>query len=114
MDSACGRPEIWTGIMDASLISASEIAFTSLPAMHLNGDVDVAGLNSTSPPAGVVGGEISKSCPLPASSFPVDEVNVGVAAPPRNSKKYFDPHWSDQAVEEAIEVINIRGFVRTE
>ncbi|XP_009403071.2 DIS3-like exonuclease 2 [Musa acuminata AAA Group] len=103
VDSACGRPEIWTGIMGASLISASEIAFTSLPAMHLNGDVDVAGLNSTSPPAGVVGGEISKSCPLPASSFPVDEVNVGVAAPPRNSKKYFDPHWSDQAVEEAIE-----------
>ncbi|XP_065040390.1 DIS3-like exonuclease 2 [Musa acuminata AAA Group] len=103
VDTSCGRPGNWTGIMGAGPISASDIAFNSLPPMHFNGDGNFGGSNSTFPPAGVIGEEISKSCPSPASSVPAKEVPAAVAAPLRNSKKYFAPHWSEQAVEEAIE-----------
>ncbi|RWW68458.1 hypothetical protein BHE74_00024026, partial [Ensete ventricosum] len=103
VDTSCGRPGNWTGIMGAGPISASDIAFNSLPPMHFNGDGNFGGSNSTFLPAGMIGEEISKSCPLPASSVPAKEVPAPVAAPLRNSKKYFAPHWSEQAVEEAIE-----------
>ncbi|XP_074564795.1 DIS3-like exonuclease 2 isoform X2 [Curcuma longa] len=99
VDAACG-PEKWSGIIGSAPNVASEIAFNSLPTMHFNGNGGVLGLDIASEDADR--GEISKSCPFPGFSFPVEEVPPGGAARSGNSKKYFDPHWSDMAVEEAI------------
>lgn len=102
MDAVCGPSEKWSGIIGSAPNIASEIAFNSLPTMHLNGNGGVLGFDIASGAADR--GEISKSCPFPGFSFAVEEFPPGGAARSGNSKKYFDPHWSDTAVEEAIKV----------
>ncbi|KAG6537344.1 DIS3-like exonuclease 2 isoform X1 [Zingiber officinale] len=99
VDAACGS-EKWSGIIGSAPNNASEIAFNSLPTMHFNGTGSVLGLDIASGAADR--GEISKSCPFPGFYFPVEEVPSGGPALSGNSKKYFDPHWSDMSVEEAI------------
>uniref|UniRef100_A0A1D1Y3E7 DIS3-like exonuclease 2 n=1 Tax=Anthurium amnicola TaxID=1678845 RepID=A0A1D1Y3E7_9ARAE len=101
----------------------SEVAFSSLPTMR----IDAAGegltghgeASSSMPPAlAVGGGGISKSCPLPGS-FPEDrsrEIFRGAQSP-----KGFDPHWSEDAVSQAIEkgcafraVLRVNAYNRLE
>ncbi|WOK94341.1 DIS3-like exonuclease 2 [Canna indica] len=98
----CGPSDKLISIIGASPVTASKVAFNSLPIMHLNTNGEIVGLNSIPPRTGVVGGGISKSCPLPASSYPTEGVRAGREGEPHISERYFDPHWSDQTVEEAI------------
>lgn len=54
----------------------------------------------------VVGGMSSLSCPLPTLSSPLESTTpngVSILAKPA-MRKIFAPHWSEKAVEEAVEV----------
>lgn len=74
-----------------------DVAFSSLPAIHIG---------NAEPLLGEVGGELSRSCPVPTLSStlePPTSKESGLLAN-QARRKFFAPHWSDQAVEEAIEV----------
>ncbi|KAJ3695816.1 hypothetical protein LUZ60_001193 [Juncus effusus] len=101
-DSICGPPpefsENGNGVLGAFPIyttppKASNITFNSLPQMELaEGIDDSAEIKGES-------SQISQSCPLP-SSAPTQsrEFNAGL----KEGKKCFDPHWPEQAVNDAI------------
>ncbi|XP_008802209.2 DIS3-like exonuclease 2 isoform X1 [Phoenix dactylifera] len=106
MDSVCGQPPEWPenwkgggggGGGKVRLQKASGVGFSSLPAMHINGEGDAGGMTA----GFLAGGEICRSCPLPTSTS--TEAPVDGTAPRNTAKMYFSPHWSDRAVEQAIE-----------
>ena len=96
------------------LHKASDVAFTSLPTMHLNEQAlhaEVGSMNNQHIfPSDPSGGMCSKSCPVPIDceqsiqSF----TNKNVLSPYQDEgcaqRKYFTPHWSTEAVNEALEV----------
>ena len=55
---------------------------------------------------GVVEEVFSRSCPLPNLSSSLDPLTSNGSNLPANpaKRKFFVPHWSTEAVEEAIEV----------
>lgn len=87
------------GSKELSLTRASNIAFTSLPAMRLNepaADSESLPVQLTFSPG--VGDQIhSGSCPNP----------IVYGDPPMTSypqRKYFSSHWPAEAVHKALEV----------
>ncbi|KAJ3700493.1 hypothetical protein LUZ61_004198 [Rhynchospora tenuis] len=107
MDSICGPPpelsENGSGVLGAhpmyttpTPIEPPEVTFNSLPPIHIFEDQ-----GSSSEVKGDVS-LISQSCPLPSTSYftPVQTRKFPVVL--REEKKYFDPYWPDQAVEDAI------------
>lgn len=99
------------------LHKASDVAFTSLPTMHLNEQAlraEVGSMNNQHIfPSDPSGGMCSKSCPVPIDceqsiqSF----TNKNVLSPYQDEgcaqRKYFTPHWSTEAVNEALEKGNV-------
>ncbi|KAG1342370.1 putative DIS3-like exonuclease 2 [Cocos nucifera] len=107
MDSVCGQPPEWAenwkgggggGGVKVRLQKASDVGFSSLPAMHINDEGDAGGMTARF----VAGGEICRSCPLPSTTSP-SEAPVDGTAPRNTAKLYFSPYWSERAVEDAIE-----------
>ncbi|XP_042497455.1 inactive exonuclease DIS3L2-like [Macadamia integrifolia] len=100
---------------DHGLATASDVTFHSLPTMHINGETAAVELGSTQdeqmfpPDIGLT--VLSKSCPelicsegknqsfsnKEALYFHKNEGNAGM------QRNYFPPHWSVEAVNEAIE-----------
>ncbi|XP_020277206.1 DIS3-like exonuclease 2 isoform X2 [Asparagus officinalis] len=74
----------------------SDVAFNSLPPIHI-GDAEA--------PVGVIRRVFSGSCPLPPLSSPLQPPasNETSILPNPTKRKVFEPHLSEQAVEEAIE-----------
>lgn len=108
MDSVCGQPPEWLGnwkggggggCVKARMQKVSDVGFSSLPTMHINGEGDAGGMVA----GFLAGGEVCRSCPLPTSTCPL-EAPVDGTAPRNAAKTYFSPYWSERAVEEAIEV----------
>ncbi|CBI19050.3 unnamed protein product, partial [Vitis vinifera] len=99
------------------LHKASDVAFTSLPTMHLNEQAlhaEVGSMNNQHIfPSDPSGGMCSKSCPVPIDceqsiqSF----TNKNVLSPYQDEgcaqRKYFTPHWSTEVVNEALEKGNV-------
>ncbi|XP_048332455.2 DIS3-like exonuclease 2 isoform X2 [Ziziphus jujuba] len=97
---------------DNILMNASNVAFKSLPTMHINEQAspeDVQILQNRNPQSSEPGGRIlSKSCPEPISCEESSEsfMNKDFSTHQMEScaqKKYFAPHWSLNAVNDAIE-----------
>lgn len=98
---------------DNILMNASNVAFKSLPTMHINEQAspeDVQILQNRNPQSSEPGGRIlSKSCPEPISCVESSEsfMNKDFSTHQMEScaqKKYFASHWSLNAVNDAIEV----------
>lgn len=96
---------------EQGLSRASNVAFTSMPPMHINEhQMDPVGLQNMELHNG---GVCSKSCSEPVGSsgtcanevlFPSNQ--TGVSA----QRNYYSPHWSNEAVEKALEVRTLVGF----
>ncbi|XP_062098740.1 DIS3-like exonuclease 2 isoform X2 [Humulus lupulus] len=88
--------------------NASNVAFNSMPPMHINGQANLEDMQSAqnriSHPSDPCGKMFSKSCFEPVicegscKGFPSQHLMEGYA-----QKKFFSPHWSLEAVNDALE-----------
>jgi hypothetical protein len=116
MNSICGPPpeltENGSGVLGAHPVyttptptptKPSKTTFNSLPPMHIFED---------HPSSSEVKGEVSQtsqSCPSPSTSYftPVLSHKFPVALK-EEKRNIFFPYWSDQAVEDAIKVLEVQ------
>ncbi|KAK9271327.1 hypothetical protein L1049_026917 [Liquidambar formosana] len=92
---------------------ASDVAFNSMPTMHINEQVDLMEVGNTHSqhqfPSDLGGRTGSKSCPVPiACQEPIGSFTNKDFLPSQQiegyaQSKYFAPHWSMEAVNEALE-----------
>ncbi|CAJ1971848.1 unnamed protein product [Sphenostylis stenocarpa] len=90
---------------EQGLSKASNVAFTSMPPMHINGQVEPSDLRIV-PMYG--GGFDSKSFSEPtgcrgSSGINKNKDSVSCGEILGGQKSYFSPHWSFEAVEKALE-----------
>lgn len=94
--------------------NASNVAFSSLPPMHINGRANLEDMqnsqNQISHPSDPDGKMFSKSCSesITYEGSSDSFMNQGFPSPFRMEghaqKKYFSPHWSLEAINDALEV----------
>lgn len=97
---------------ELELTSASNVVFNSMPVMHVNeSDSAEIGCVGNQPVSSGFSGEVfSKSCPEPVSGgnshwvYPNKSVDPSYLNYGYNGSKTFSPHWSNEAVNEALEV----------
>ncbi|KAL3504124.1 hypothetical protein ACH5RR_033965 [Cinchona calisaya] len=106
-----GSTSNYVGSNDYQLPRASEVAFNSLPTMHIDrqkSEHEEGSLQNQHIFAADVNGRVfSNSCPEPISSQVTIDPNVSVVQSHvgngKAQQKYFAPHWTEEAVRKALE-----------
>ncbi|PRQ26500.1 putative exoribonuclease II [Rosa chinensis] len=94
---------------EQELTKASNLAFSSLPTMHIVESLDVQSPENQRLLPSDFGGKMSaKSCPEPAACGASPGILTNKGSPPQHfegfsQRKYFPPHWSMEDVNDALE-----------